>query len=255
MTTHCIQSLIATTRHVGLEIILVESNKQFPESEFSYPEQVKVIIPEPGFNFHKFLNIGILASSGAFVALCNNDLVFHENWFGPIAALAARRPDVVSFSPEGQPNTNPGKYKLGWRTMQELKGWCIVARRSLFDTTGMLDETFDFYYADNDYAMNLRRHNLKHAVVYDSYVAHLDKDPEVKRRNYAVDPQTWLHKYELPKHLQGKALPPILAQEKVLSGYIKFHNKWGAPKWLYRRTRLADFLMRSGLGFLNRLFI
>jgi glycosyltransferase involved in cell wall biosynthesis len=79
MTSNCISSLIASENVIDREIIVIESNKNYLNSNFVYPEFVKVIIPEADFNFHKFLNIGIKASKGDYIALCNNDMIYLKN--------------------------------------------------------------------------------------------------------------------------------------------------------------------------------
>ena len=82
-TSNCIETLKKSedfTDNFKLEIIIIESNKKYNDT-FKFPQDVKVIVPYETFGFHKFLNIGIKASKGKFIALCNNDLLFHKNWF------------------------------------------------------------------------------------------------------------------------------------------------------------------------------
>ena len=257
MTLNCINSLIASEPQLPMEVIVVESNKQFHRSGFAFPDFVNVIVPEAEFNFHKFLNIGIIASKGDFIALCNNDLIFGKQWFSAIQKVSEAHSDIVSFSPSGTYNPSPDKaFELGYRVMIHLMGWCFVVKREIFTTIGLLDETFDFYYADNDYGMTLKYHNLKHAIVYGSHVEHLEKPSDAKKKAYAVDPKTFLHRYKIPtyvyKHHQSEA---VLGNEKSLRGFIAYHNKWGSPAWLWRKNRLADILIKNNLGFLVRFFL
>jgi GT2 family glycosyltransferase len=256
MTSICISSLIASEKAIEMEIIVVESNKNYKNSEFEYPKFVKVIIPESDFNFHKFLNIGIKASTGEYVALCNNDLIFYKNWFSEILKVKEENPSIKSFSPTGdiEGNLMLNKYELGYKVRTHVMGWCIVANREILSRIGYLDERFDFGYADNDYAMTLKKFNIKHAIVNASKVVHLDKKEGQKIKG---DYSKILKVKEgevntIPNYLFEKEYEWVLSDEKGLRDHLKFHNKWGSPKLLCKKNRIADFLIKIKLGLLNR---
>ncbi|HMK07371.1 MAG TPA: glycosyltransferase, partial [Flavobacterium sp.] len=160
MTKNCIQSLLDSETANEFEVIIVESNQQYLESGFQYADFVNVIVPHEKFNFHQFLNIGAANATGDFIALCNNDLIFHKDWFSEILKVSEKHKDILSFSPSEEKHTNPDKdFLIGYKVKQQLKGWCIVVKKELFKKTGPLDETFSFYFADNDYGMTLKYHN------------------------------------------------------------------------------------------------
>lgn len=252
MTCKCISTLVDSEKNIATEVIVIESNKQYAESGFRYPEFVKVIIPEAEFNFHKFLNIGIKASSGNYIALCNNDLVFHENWFTEMLKVANENPKILSFSPIGNlSEKKEKKYEIGYKVMTHIKGWCLVAKKEVFKKTGLLDESFDFFYADNDYAMMLKSKNIPHALVYNSRVTHLEKKKTAQ--NSTLD-QAVIDKYKIPKYLSQDKYRFVFFSERNLSGFLKFHNKWGNPDFLYRKNKLADIFKSYGLGFLIPFF-
>ena len=251
MTRECIRTLKESEKHTDIEFIVVESNMDYLESEFNYPDFVKVIVPESAFNFHKFLNIGIQASTGDYIALCNNDLIFHNDWFTEILKVANQNPEIQSFSPNGHWLTDfTSDFQTGYKVRTHIFGWCIVTKRSIFNTIGYLDETFDFNYADNDYAMTLKKYNVMHAVVYKSKVKHLD--------DIVIDKGDW---YKTQQEIAAKAiteLPDYVAEENVQTDQksfqdrLKFHSKWGSPKKLYRKNKIADLFIKYRLGFLNR---
>lgn len=256
MTYNCINSLIDSEDGIDIEIILVESNKEYEKSDFKYPGFVKVIIPQESFNFNKFLNIGIKEASGNYIALCNNDLIFQDRWFSEILVVAENDDEIMSFSPIGKPLSDSinSSYEIGYKVMTHIKGWCIVVKRELFQKIGMLDETFDFYFADNDYAMTLRSKNIKHALVFKSHVIHLEKQSSDKKGNVKGIDVDLLSKYKIPKYLHDSQYLWVFNNEKNLSGFLKFHNKWGTPNWLYRKNKLADVLMKNKLGYFNRFY-
>lgn len=251
MTSNCINSLVNSENEIELEIVIVESNKNYLNSGFKYPDNIKVIVPECDFNFHKFLNIGIKVSKGEYIALCNNDLIFCKDWFSEILKIKMMNPSIKSFSP----SENIGDYsftkgfELGYKIRKHLMGWCIVANREVFPKIGFLDETFDFYYADNDYAMTLKIKNVKHALVFNSHVIHLEKKSSFNNGNYIDNKEIFLEKYKIPSYLLNGQYEWILDNERNLSGFLKFYTKWGPPNLVYRKNKIADILIKYELGY------
>lgn len=252
MTMNGIDTLVGTEKDVEIEVIVVESNKDYFHSGFVYPEFVKVIVPEANFNFHQFLNIGIEVASGEYIALCNNDLIFYDNWFTEILKVAAKHPKIKSFSPNGNMRRDfTQDFELGYKVRTHVFGWCFIARREIFDTIGKLDETFDFNYADNDYALTLKKYNIRHAVVFASHVKHLDN------REYKIDKGDWYQQQHEAAAKKLKNNPKFHTNEdkKGLEDSLKFYKKWGNATKLYRKNKLADLLIRYRLGFLNRIVL
>ena len=130
-------------------------------------------------------------------------------------------------------------------------GWCIVANREVFPKIGFLDEMFDFYYADNDYAMTLKYNNVKHALVCNSHVNHLEKKPSTNFEKQ-LEQKAFLKQYKIPNYLWNDEYKWVLESERNLSGFLKFHNKWGKPLLYYRKNKISDMLIKFKLGFLNR---
>ena len=75
-----------------------------------------------------------------------------------------------------------------------LTGWCIFTRRSLFDKIGLLDERFEFWYADRDYGKTLLKHGVKHALISSSIVEHLGS-----KSHNAINENVYNH-YTLTQH-------------------------------------------------------
>ncbi|MDQ6529621.1 glycosyltransferase [Flavobacterium sp. LHD-85] len=263
MTSNCITSLIESEKDIDLEIILVESNKNYNESGFIYPEFVKVIVPDSDFNFHKFLNIGIKEAKGQFVALCNNDLIFYKNWFSAIRRISQNNKRVKSFSPSGNINDMSfvNEFELGYKVRTHIQGWCLVIYKDVLKRIGYLDETFNFGYADNDYAMTLKKYNIKHALVNSSKVEHLEREKVKKNRENLSEgykkllENVDLDTSKLPSYVLTEGNKYLLEDKKVLDDYVKYHTKWGAPNFLYRKNKIADLLISFNLGFLNRIIL
>lgn len=263
MTLNCINSLVASERDIDMEIIVIESNKRYLDSNFTFPHYVKVIVPESDFNFHKFLNIGIKVSNGDYVALCNNDLLFYSNWFSEILKVKEKNPSIESFSPSGKIDDYSfiKEFELGYKVRTHIMGWCIVANREVFSRIGFLDETFDFNYADNDYAMTLKKYNIKHALVKSSKVEHLEREKRNEKKEDVgfgykkLQSRVDISLLNLPNYVLLEENQRLFEDKKGLVDYVKFHEKWGSPKKIYRKNKLADIFIKLKLGMLNRIIL
>jgi len=165
-------------------VYVIESNSDITYNEyndFKWKHKVTTIHPEVPFGYHRYLNIGRKAGKSKYVALCNNDLTFERDWANVIIDFMETNPIYKSVSPwcpqtQGDNSQHKGKIYEGYRVRGELAGWCIFQQRDIYDTYpgGKLDENFEFWFCDNDYALTLETNNIKHALVCDSVVNHHD---------------------------------------------------------------------------------
>jgi GT2 family glycosyltransferase len=266
MTKNCIHSLVVSeSEKLNLEIILIESNRNYKKLEFNYSDIVKIIIPEGVFNFNRFLNIGIKGATGDYIALCNNDLIFGKNWFTEILKIKDSNPEIMSFSPYDQNSNRTSKeiiatndFVLGYEIQKQMTGWCFVVSNNVFNKIGALDERFNFYYADNDYTMCLRKYNIKHALVTRSIVIHLGGivTKEINKietdfsNNFQLTELT--NRTKIPKYVVKQNLVQILNDEKMIDGVIKFHQKWGHRKIIKLKLLIIEDLKKYNLGFLSK---
>lgn len=182
LTEKCIKSLLKSEKRSEdiFNIIVVESNH---DKNWDYLSNcVKTYKAPIPYGYHKFLNFGRKKGNSEWVALCNNDLEFEKGWFTNIQRATAYFPKTLSFSPicpMTQPmygiQENTGYYE-GYDIRKEISGWCIVHKRKIYDIIGDLDERFQHWFCDNDYAMELQKNNLSHVLVTDSIVIHHDKN-------------------------------------------------------------------------------
>lgn len=179
VTEHCLDTLVASEdpARIRFRIVVLESN----HSANPYTQAgVQTVFPAPPFNYHGYMNQGIRMGEAPVVAICNNDLAFHPGWasalleaFRKDGALQSASPLCSLHHPGCGFMRASGDYP-GYRVLREVAGWCLVFRREMLQVTGMLDERFYFWYADDDYARTLQRHGLKHALVTASVVDHLE---------------------------------------------------------------------------------
>lgn len=201
VTQNCIDSIINTTTSPELKtnIVVVESNHSL--APFSFPGSLKTIYPKTKFGYHKYMNIGISELGGPFVCMCNNDLIFHEGWAEEILSAFEKDEGLASVSPrcpDFHKNIATGsnqKLFYGYEIQQQVAGWCIVARRTLLNRIGPLDEKFVFWYCDNDYARTLQKNNLKHALVLEAKVTHLHSFTSSREK-----PERWFYLTRFQEH-------------------------------------------------------
>jgi len=177
MTCRAIETLKASENETEFVIHLVESNRKFVRNGFSYTG-VDLIHPNERFAYNRFLNHGLKHCAHEWVVIANNDLTFTKGWFSTLMRVHEQYPDILSLSP-WEPDWHKlkgvaplGEYMLGYRAGREVTGWCLAMHNSVVTRCNLFDEQFEFWYQDNDYAMTLKQHGIKHALVPGSIVHH-----------------------------------------------------------------------------------
>jgi len=211
INTTCIDSLVASEETISFTVFIIESNPDFNTLGFSYDRSnVTVIIPRESFNFNRFLNIGLSHATSPWIVFANNDLIFHKGWLTEIFKVKEQNNAIQSFCPfdHKSPYLSIEKFKhkpyhIGYRVPVEFVGWCNVLERSVFEKTGKLDEQFDLYFQDNDFAFTLKKHNILHAMVPTSFVEHLGgyttKNHDASHTlKYAEDKKKFVRKWGRP---------------------------------------------------------
>jgi len=128
------------------------------------------------FNYHRCLNYGVQYTDAPYIALCNNDLVFSDDWANRLLhgmnghLSASPWSDNVHNMLWGNINFNP----VGWDVRSIVCGWCIVIHESVLDRIGGLHEGVTFWYSDNLYAEQIKKAGIKHILVRGSKVKHLE---------------------------------------------------------------------------------
>lgn len=177
MTKNCIESIINSEKDFKFKIYLIETDNT---NKYSYDyDEVKTIIPNEEFNYNKFLNIGLEYCKNEWVLISNNDTEYINGWLTEMIKHYNNDNELLSMSPYcpiwhiHKTNFNvEQEIFYGNRTSYELTGWSILMNKKVVDIIGKFDEQFSFWYQDNDYAMNLSKNNIKHALIKNSVVLH-----------------------------------------------------------------------------------
>lgn len=247
MNRRCIESLLDSEQweEGQLDILLIESNKQNP---YSYVESVNVLVPDEPFNFHRFFNIALPKTKGAFIAFCNNDILFKKGWFSAIIEVKKKHPEFMCFSPLDRSyplmseDNLPGvqEYYIGWKNKQHFAAWCFVWERKVFDIIGPFDEAFSYYYADDDELQTLRYHAIPNVVVTSSEVKHLSQavtKKECKLNSHVI---TNKEKYPLTSEEIKRGYKWLWEDDRFYRGYQSMKKKWGNERMRGRINRLLD---------------
>jgi len=172
VTQQGVNSCAGSDKSIDFNIIVIE------QVEGVTYDNCQVHYSNDPFNYNKFLNKGISLGSGKFVALCNNDLVFNENWCS-IIIEGMNKYNLLSacpVCPHVQPHRLVGlkeEVYFGYRNSYEVSGWCIMINRNILKIIGKLNEDFPFWFADNAYSEQLKSHNIPHGLISKSVVEHL----------------------------------------------------------------------------------
>lgn len=256
-TLECAESLVkkANTTTFDLSVIVVESD---PAPVGHYPSWIRHIVINEPFNFHRFLNLGVKeAGHHDWYLLCNNDLLFDDNWLYEIEKVILKNKDIHSLSPIS-PTCREQQHHLkgalagkdvvyGYTRRDQLSGWCLMISTHALAQIGPLDERFQFYFADDDYALCLRRHNIIHVLVPNSRVFHLE-DKKMSKPNHKRTRTL----PEKPSYLCHAKLRWITESEDMLAGFIEFQKKWGDYRIVAIKRKLHDFLfLRLGIKALS----
>jgi len=184
-TQETINSALQQKNEIEKEIIIIEK-----QNNVSYKNINKIIhVQDLEFNYNKFLNLGIEQSSGEYIALCNNDLTFFDNWDSKIIKVMNDN-NILSASPLHTELETPGgrsafknlqnRIFFGYRIGRELFDWCVVINRKVVEIIGKLDESPLYFYYNNElYAKQLIKSNIQHALIGHSVVKHLCIEEEI----------------------------------------------------------------------------
>lgn len=247
MNCQCLASLFDSENweEGQLQVLLIESNKQNP---YTYDQRVEVLIPDERFNFHRFFNIGLAHTEGEFVAFCNNDIVFTQDWFSYIMAVKQSHPEFMCFSPLDRSYPLMGEdilsstkdYYIGWTNKKHFAAWCFVWERKIFDVIGKFDETFDFYSADDDELQTLRYYAIPNVVVTHSEVKHLSQvvtKKDGRQNQYKIDDKS---RFPLTKEEIRRGYAWLWDDERFYVAYQRMKAKWGNEHMRQRAHRFFD---------------
>lgn len=183
MTKNCIASARADA--ADLNVIIVET------AEIQKYDAEKIIKYDGEFCYNRALNIGLQHAKGDVHILANNDIIFYAGWsqIGPLMeSNGYHSASVLSQDPKG---FKRGEYVYeGYEIGRHVAGWCLFMDSFCRDQIGKLDESVNFWYSDNLYALQLAKAGIRHGLFCNLRVDHITSRTLIKQ------PPAIRHKYQ-----------------------------------------------------------
>lgn len=174
VTQRAIDSALENAGGVKTKVYIIEGN---PNVRY---ERANTFYQKGEFNYNRYLNYGASLGASNYIAFCNNDLAFGEDWLSKlIEAMESNQLDSVSpYSHISHithktgilPNTG---IIQGHKVKHQFEGWCFVWRRSLWDKL-QLDERITFWCSDDATAEQLKQGGYSHGLVTYAFIEHED---------------------------------------------------------------------------------
>jgi hypothetical protein len=165
-----LENCIKTIDTNKYKVIVVETNAKLKNKQI--PLNAEFIFPEIPFNYNEFLNIGLKYIKDTKIVIANNDIVFEP---GCLSIIESKLDVYDSVCPQDI-FTHTELIKediIGTTVGYHVIGCCIGVTLNTIQKIGDFDSTFKFWYQDNDYCNNLKKYNLKHALLSDAKIKHL----------------------------------------------------------------------------------
>ncbi len=193
-TRQCLDSLRRLTDE-PYELILVDNASTDGTVEFlSSLPAAKLIVNDENRGFPAAVNQGIAAAGGSQILLLNNDTILTTGWLGTLLGALHRDPMIglvgpcsncvsgaqqVEFSYDDLAAMDGFAWKWGKANdgvlvdTDRLVGFCLLIRREVIDTIGMLDERFGIgCFEDDDYCLRAIRAGYRAAIARDAFIHH-----------------------------------------------------------------------------------
>lgn len=198
-TKQCIDS-INNTVNEKIELIIV--NNASTDGTINYLNEyksgkirLKIFNNNENLGFPAAVNQGILGSTGKYVVIANNDIVFTETWLERMISVAESEPEIgivgpVSNEVSGLQKDENAKYstieemhkyagvlrernKGIYQNFPRLAFLCTLIKRDVIDTIGGLDERFSpGNYEDDDFCLRAQLAGFKTVIAKDIFIHH-----------------------------------------------------------------------------------
>lgn len=193
----CLSSILEKTTYPDYEIILIDNGSVEPQTRdyfasLAAESRLRIFQYDKPYNFHKINNFGARQASGDVFVFLNNDTeVLEPAWLEELVGWAERpeigvlgakllRPDGSiqhagilmgveghgshAFEGANEQYYGPFGSTEWYRNYQAVTGACMAIRRSVFESLGGFDETYQVGYGDID--LCLRAFDAGYRVVY-----------------------------------------------------------------------------------------
>ena len=215
LVTQCIRSIVAYTRTIEYEIILVDNHSEdgsVLEIREHFPA-ITVIQNEENLGFARAHNRGIRNAQGRYLLLLNSDTYIDHNVFGEAVRFMDAHPECGVLSPQIV-NSQLVPYPMRVRPLspllsllkifnlyflyqeyipddactpievQVVGGSCMFMRREVIDSVGYLEEGFFLYNEEDDFCRRAVERGWKIIFNPQHYLIHLHGMTTIKKDIY-----------------------------------------------------------------------
>lgn len=121
-----------------------------------------IVSAGPKRGFTKTVNDGIRQTKNDDICILNDDVSgFPSGWLATLHQVLYSNPKYGIVGPSGKsatPPANGGKPGMrGIQMVDRLSFWCVLIRRELIATVGLLDDCFIHYGSDYNYCLRARK--------------------------------------------------------------------------------------------------
>ena len=208
----CINSVLETTRHLEVEVIVVDNNSKEAATLSLFDEFVSKsikVLKYPGkFNYSKICNYAVSESTGGVLCFLNNDTeALSDNWLDSMMEHALSHEvgvvgAVLEFEDKSIQHMG---IALGYNGIaghpyqgKKIEDWvpnycyevsavtfaCAVISRAKFDLIGGLDESFPVGFNDVEFAIRSQSNNLKNVVCTRAVLTHFESQTRPKSSSF-----------------------------------------------------------------------
>ncbi len=201
----CLKSLYDSKLDSTFDIVVVDNGSTDGSIEMLHENYPEIMVIENGQNvgLSKASNQGILATTGRYVLLLNNDTIVNKNALDSMVTYLDSNPDVGAVG--GQLLNGDGSFQAGFAKFSTLweelliatgvgfllvpgypshhkanqptpVGWlssaCLLVRRDALDQVGLLDEVYFIYGDEADLQYRLQKSGWKVIYLPDAITIH-----------------------------------------------------------------------------------
>jgi hypothetical protein len=272
----CLQSLAAHGPDVEHEVIVVDNASQDGSAEMVAAEfpQARLLTLPKNVGFAAGANRGIGEASGEAIVLLNPDSELKEDVFGPMLTHLRDNPDIGILAPKLRDEDGSlqlscrrfptfsvalfNRYSLLTRLLPRnrfsarylltdwdhsavaavdwVSGACLMARRSLFEEIGPLDEGYFMYIEDVDLCQRVHRAGYKVVYFPEAAITH-----HIGRSSHTLPSRSIVERHRSMWHYYKKYLRRGWLLDLAVAGGIALRCgyllAWNKAKRLFGRQR------------------
>lgn len=240
-TKRCLESIKKYTEKDSYEIIVIDNNSTDGTPNWLREQRdIKVILNDENLGFPKGCNQGIEVASGDSILLLNNDTVVTENWLANLRKCLFSDKGIGAVGPVTNNCDHYQRIQTSYKNIDEmysfahgynisdrekwhesimLIGFCLLIKREVIDSIGILDERFSpGNYEDTDYCFRMKKAGYSLIICRDTFIHHYG--------NVSFNEA------------------PSLFNNILTINREKFKEKWGFIPMYYQhvRSHLVDFV-------------